>query len=43
MLLDGRMLEASHDTSQGIRAGAGVLLGPDGSGGWSILYAEFSE
>jgi len=41
ILLDGRVLEASHDTSQRIRAGGSVLLSPDGRGGWTILYAEF--
>lgn len=41
ILLDGRRLEVSHVTGQGIRAGASVLLAPDGVDGWSILYAEF--
>lgn len=40
VLLDGRVLEVTHVTSQGIAAGKSVLLSPDGSGGWSILYAE---
>ena len=41
ILLDGRVLVASHVTSQGINAGRSVLLSPDEIGGWSILYAEF--
>jgi hypothetical protein len=41
VLLDGRVLVASHVTSQGINAGRSVLLSPDERGGWSILYAEF--
>jgi hypothetical protein len=41
ILLDGRVLEASHGTSRGIGAGRSVLLSPDENGGWSILYAEF--
>jgi hypothetical protein len=42
ILLDGRVLEASHVTGRGIRPGASVLLAPDAGGGWSILYAELS-
>ncbi len=41
ILLDGRALEVSLGTSRGIGAGRSVLLSSDGSGGWSILYAEF--
>jgi hypothetical protein len=41
ILLDGSVLEASYVTRQGIGAGKSVLLSPDESGGWSILYAEF--
>jgi hypothetical protein len=41
ILLDGRVLEVSHVTSQAIGAGKSVLLSPDGNTGWSILYAEF--
>jgi hypothetical protein len=40
ILLDGRVLEATHVASRGIRAGKSVLLAPDGDEGWSILYAE---
>jgi hypothetical protein len=40
ILLDGRVLEATHVTSQGVRAGRSVLLSPEGDGRWSILYAE---
>lgn len=43
LLLDGRTLMASHVTSQYIRAGASVLLCPDTSGDYSILYAGFSD
>ncbi len=42
ILLDGRVLEASHVTGRGIRPGASVLLAPGAGGGWSILYAELS-
>jgi hypothetical protein len=41
ILLDGRVLEVSLGTSRGIGAGRSVLLSSDGTGGWSILYAEF--
>lgn len=40
VLLDGRVLEVSHGTGRGIRAGGSVWLAPDGDEGWSILYAE---
>ena len=40
ILLDGRVIEASHVTSRGIGAGKSVFLVPDGDEGWSILYAE---
>ena len=40
IILDGRVLEASHVTSRGIGAGKSVFLVPDGDEGWSILYAE---
>lgn len=39
-LLDGRTLDAGHVTAWRIAPGKGVLLAPDGDGGWSILYAE---
>lgn len=41
ILLDGRVLVASHETRQGIRPGRSVLLAPDGPGRWTILYAQF--
>lgn len=41
ILLDGRVLEASHVAGRPILPGRGVLLSPDGSGGWSVLYAEY--
>jgi len=39
-LEDGGVVRASHDTSWAIGPHRGVLLSPDGKGGWSILYAE---
>jgi hypothetical protein len=39
-LLDGRSLEVSHETGWRIAPGKGVLVAPDGRGGWSVLYAE---
>ncbi len=40
VLLDGRMLTASHVASRPIRAGQSVFVVPDEHAGWSILYAE---
>jgi hypothetical protein len=40
ILLDGRTLEVPHVHRFGIRTGGSVLLGSDGSGGRTILYAE---
>ncbi len=39
-LLDGRRLEVAHETRWRIAPGKGVLVAPDGRGGWSVLYAE---
>ena len=41
ILLDETVIEASHVNRLDILPGRSVLLSPDGSGGWSILYAEF--
>jgi hypothetical protein len=40
ILLDGRELEVSHATAWRIGPGKGVLLSPEPTGAWSILYAE---
>jgi hypothetical protein len=40
VLLDGTALEAAHANGRRILAGKSVLLSPDESGEWSVLYAE---
>ncbi len=40
ILIDGRVLRASHVGPRGIGAGKSVLLAPEGDRGWSVLYAE---
>jgi hypothetical protein len=40
VLLDGRVLEATHVASRGIGAGRSVFLAPDAGEAWSVLYAE---
>jgi hypothetical protein len=40
ILLDGTILKAAHGGGQWIRPGNSVVLSPDASGDWSILYVE---
>jgi hypothetical protein len=40
ILLDGTALAAAHANGRRILAGTSVLLSPDESGEWSVLYAE---
>ena len=41
ILLDGRVIEATHVNRGSIPAGGSVWLAPEADGSWSILYAEF--
>lgn len=41
ILLDGRVLEASHVHRHDILPGRSVVLSSGESGGWTVLYAEY--